>query len=121
MVLGITCLASDNYNFAKIVALNELLHGVVMRHVALIRYSSIQALQCIVLLIQHALLLPYSVNLYLTGEAMKMAATLGLYWEPHSAIVKDPAEVELRRRPFWVVRLCSLRRTGHPPTSSLGV
>lgn len=104
MVLAISCLASNSHDFPKVAALSESLHRDAMRHIALIRHSSIQALQCITLLIQHALLLPYSANLwYLAGEAMRMAVSLGLHQEPHSTIVADPTDAELRRRLFWVV------------------
>ncbi|SPO01216.1 uncharacterized protein DNG_03963 [Cephalotrichum gorgonifer] len=104
MVLAISCLTSKNHDFPKVAALSESLHRDAMHHVAVIQNASIQALQCLVLLIQHALLLPYSANLwYMTGEAMRMAVSLGLHQEPHWTIVPDLEDAELRRRLFWLV------------------
>ena len=104
MVLAISCLTSNNHHFSKVAALSESLQKDAMRHISLLGHSSIQALQCILLLIQHALLLPYSGNLwYLAGEAMRMAVSLGLHQEPHPSTVADPADAEFRRRLFWMV------------------
>lgn len=104
MVLAISSLTSNSHEFPKVAALSESLHSNAMRHMDIIHHSSIQSLQCILLLIQLALLLPYSANLwYFTGEAMRMAVSLGLHQETDPSIVSDPNHVELRRRIFWVV------------------
>ena len=121
MVLAISCLTSNDHHFSKVAALSEALQRDAMRHMAIIRHSSIQALQCILLLIQHALLLPYAANLwYLTGEAMRMAVSLGLHQEPHPTMVDDPADAELRRRLFWMVGPSySLARLSECPTDNI--
>lgn len=109
MILAISCLTSNSHEFSKVAALSESLHSDAMRHTALLRNASIEALQCLILLIQHALVLPYAANLwYLAGEAVRMAVSLGLHQEPSPAIVADPAEAEQRRRLFWLVGSYSL-------------
>lgn len=66
-----------------------------------IQRTSLESLQCLLLLAQHALLNPQSGSLYnLAGDAMKMAIALGLHQEP---ICLDSSECEVRRRLFWVV------------------
>lgn len=66
-----------------------------------VQHTSLESLQCLLLLGQHALLNPQSGSLYnLSGDAMKMAIALGLHQEP---VCLDSSECELRRRLFWVV------------------
>ena len=105
MVLAISCLTSNSHDFQKVAALSESLYSDAMRHVGLLGQSSISSLQCIVLLVQLNLLLPYTSNSwYMTGEAMRMAVGLGLHQEPDLSIVPDRTQAELRRKLFWTVR-----------------
>jgi len=104
MILAISSLTSNSHNFAKVAALSESLYADAMRHVRLLKQSSIQSLQCILLLIELGLLLPYIVNCwYTTGEAMRMAVSLGLHQDPDPATVPNPVHAELRRKIFWTV------------------
>ena len=66
-----------------------------------VQNTSMESLQCLLLLVQHALLNPQSGSLYnLSGDAMKMATALGLHQEP---VCPDSSECERRRCLFWVV------------------
>ncbi|KAL2875593.1 hypothetical protein SGCOL_009210 [Colletotrichum sp. CLE4] len=103
--MGISALNSKNRDFRKVAALSEALHADAVEYVdELLHESSILALQCLILLIQLALLLPQTSNLwYITGEAMRMAVSLGLHQEPDARVFRDPGHAEQRRRIFWVV------------------
>ncbi|KAH6647874.1 fungal-specific transcription factor domain-containing protein [Truncatella angustata] len=105
LILAISSLTSNSHDFQKVVALSESLHLDAMRHDDVLRDSSILALQCMLLLIQLALVLPYIANLwYLTGETMRMAVSLGLHQELDSVMIaSDAVHVEQRRRLFWVI------------------
>ncbi|KAK1496572.1 hypothetical protein CTAM01_08210 [Colletotrichum tamarilloi] len=105
MTMAISALNSKNQDFRKVAALSEALHADAMKYVDdLLHECSISALQCLILLIQLALLLPQTSNLwYLTGDAMRMAVSLGLHQEPEPRIFRDRAHAEQRRRIFWVV------------------
>ncbi|KAF5004539.1 hypothetical protein FDECE_8971 [Fusarium decemcellulare] len=103
LILAISSLTSKRHDFRKVAALSEALHADAMRHVDFLSHSSIASLQGLLLLIQTALLLPHTVNLwYVSGEAMRMAIALGLHQEPDRSIVPDREHAELRRRLFWV-------------------
>jgi hypothetical protein len=66
-----------------------------------VQHTSLESLQCMLLLVQHALLNPQSGSLYnLGGDAMKIAIALGLHQEP---VCVDSAECDLRRSLFWAV------------------
>ncbi|KAK6085182.1 hypothetical protein SCUP515_01000 [Seiridium cupressi] len=50
------------------------------------------------------LILPYTANLwYLTGEAMRIAVSLGLHHELDPACISEETGAELRKRLFWVI------------------
>ncbi|KPM38688.1 hypothetical protein AK830_g7887 [Neonectria ditissima] len=103
IILAISSLSSKRHDFRKVAALSESLHADAMRHVAFLRDASIMSLQCLLLLIQLALLLPHTGNLwYLSGEAMRMAVSLGLHQDPETTIISGPVYGEIRRRLFWV-------------------
>lgn len=109
MVLAISSLSSKSHDFRKVAALSESLYSDAMRHAdEMLQTSSIPSLQCIILLIQLALLLPYTVNLwYLSGESMRMAVSLGLHQDPAVDRIddSDPVRADMRRRMFWVVSI----------------
>lgn len=108
LILAIGSLTSKRHEFRKIAALTEALHADAMRHIDFLGESSLTSLQCLLLLIQCALLLPHTANLwYLSGEAMRMAISLGLHQEPDGSIFIHPSSIELHRRVFWVVSACS--------------
>ncbi|KAH6673871.1 fungal-specific transcription factor domain-containing protein [Halenospora varia] len=108
MVLAISSLTSKAHDFRKVASLSESLHRDALRHSQFLRRSNTSTLRCFLLLIQFALLLPHTSNLwYMTGEAMRMAIALGLHQEP-----VEPLEIELvdlRRRTFWTTYI--LERT----------
>ncbi|KAM0811596.1 putative Fungal-specific transcription factor domain-containing protein [Seiridium cardinale] len=104
IILAISSLTSSSHDFAKVAALSESLHLDAMQHKAVLRDSSIPNLQCLLLLIQLALILPYTANLwYLTGEAMRIAVSLGLHHELDPAYISEETSAELRKRLFWVI------------------
>lgn len=104
LILAVGSLTSKRHEFRKIAALTEALHADAMRHIDFLGDSSLTSLQCLLLLIQCALLLPHTANLwYLSGEAMRMAISLGLHQEPDEASAMNSSFAELRRRVFWVV------------------
>ncbi|RTE74939.1 hypothetical protein BHE90_010627 [Fusarium euwallaceae] len=104
MILAISSLTSNSHDFPKVAALSESLHADALENSQLLNTSSIASLQCLVLLIQLALLLPHTANCwFITGEAMRMAVGLGLHQEPDPAIIPDAAHAELRRRIFWTI------------------
>lgn len=104
VILAISSLSSKRHDFRKVAALTESLHADAMRHMGFLSDASITSLQCLLLLIQLALLFPHTGNLwYLSGEAMRMAVGLGLHQELDSTMVSSSIHVELRRRIFWVV------------------
>ncbi|KAH8173715.1 amidase domain-containing protein [Sarocladium implicatum] len=104
MILAISSLTSISHDFQKVAALSESLCSDAMRHAGLLRESSIPSLQCTLLLAQLTLLLPYTSNSwYMTGEAMRMAVSLGLHQEPDPSICPDLRHAELRRKIFWTI------------------
>jgi hypothetical protein len=110
IILAISSLSSKRHDFRKVAALSESLHADAMRHVEFLRDASILSLQRLLLLIQLALLLPHTGNLwFLSGEAMRMALSLGLHQEPETTIISGPVYGEMRRRLFWVVSSRCLR------------
>lgn len=103
LILAISSMESRDRDLPKITALAEALMEESSRQISLLKDTSLLTLQCLILQIQLALLLPYVANLwYLSGEAMRMAISLGLHQDPWPAI-NDHLEVEHRRRIFWVV------------------
>ncbi|UPL02929.1 hypothetical protein LCI18_013863 [Fusarium solani-melongenae] len=104
MILAISSLTSNSHDFPKVAALSESLHADALENAQLLKTSSVASLQCLVLLIQLGLLLPHTANCwFITGEAMRMAVSLGLHQEPDPAIIPDSAHAELRRRIFWTI------------------
>ncbi len=104
MVLAISTLTSKAHPFRKVASLSEALHRDALRHSQFLRQSNIHTLRCLLLLIQFALLLPHTGNLwYMTGEAMRIAIALGLHQEPVEPL--DFRLLDLRRTIFWTVRL----------------
>ncbi|KAL3299051.1 Fungal Zn2-Cys6 binuclear cluster domain-containing protein [Colletotrichum asianum] len=105
MVLAICSLASMNSDFEKVAALSEALQSDALRHAErILQRASIQSLRCLLLIIQLALLLPHTANLWhSTGEAMRIAVSLGLHQEPNDRIMRDHKLCEERRKLFWVV------------------
>jgi hypothetical protein len=111
LVLAISSLTSKRQDFRRVAALSESLHADAIRHKSFIQHSSLMTLRCLLLLIQLALLLPHTSNLwYLSGEAVRMAISLGLHEEPGNATDQDPTHLEQRRALFWLVSglACSL-------------
>ncbi|KAK7413363.1 hypothetical protein QQX98_007740 [Neonectria punicea] len=103
IILAISSLSSKRHDFRKVAALSESLHADAMWRIEFLRGASILSLQCLLLLIQLALLLPHTGNLwYLSGEAMRMAISLGLHQEPETTIMSGPVHGEIRRRLFWM-------------------
>ncbi|CVK98837.1 uncharacterized protein FMAN_08412 [Fusarium mangiferae] len=103
LILAIGSMTSKRHEFRKIAALTEALHADAMRHIGFLGESSLTTLQCLLLLIQCALLLPHTANLwYMSGEAMRMAISLGLHQEPDLSTTVLSSRAELRRRIFWV-------------------
>ncbi|KAF7563755.1 hypothetical protein G7046_g379 [Stylonectria norvegica] len=103
MILAVSSLTSKRHDFRKVAALSESLHLDAMRRVTFLSDATLRSLQGLLLLMQLALLLPDTGNLwYMTGEAMRMAIGLGLHQEPDQALTADPAHAELRRCLFWV-------------------
>lgn len=104
MVLAISCLTYKRDDIHKVKALSESLHRRAMASAGFLREAGIQSLQCLLLLIQLALLLPTTGNLWFTsGDAMRMAVSLGLHQEFQSNSSGQQAHSELCRRLFWVV------------------
>uniref|UniRef100_A0A8H7K7I6 Zn(2)-C6 fungal-type domain-containing protein n=1 Tax=Bionectria ochroleuca TaxID=29856 RepID=A0A8H7K7I6_BIOOC len=103
LVLAISSLTSKRQDFRRVAALSESLHADAIRHKSFIQHSSLMTLRCLLLLIQLALLLPHTSNLwYLSGEAVRMAISLGLHEEPGNATDQDPTHLEQRRALFWL-------------------
>lgn len=110
MILAISSLTSKERDIRKVAALSEALHADAMRHIDFLAEASILSLQAFLLLIQAALLLPHTANLwYTSGEAMRMAISLGLHQEPDRFVFTDMIQAEHRRRLFWVVSIPSPR------------
>ncbi|CAH0059088.1 unnamed protein product [Clonostachys solani] len=103
LVLAISSLTSKRQDFRRVAALSESLHADAMRHKGFIQNASLTTLRCLLLLIQLALLLPHTSNLwYLSGEAVRMAVSLGLHEELGNATGQDPTLLEHRRALFWL-------------------
>jgi hypothetical protein len=104
MILAISSLTSRAQDFQRVVTLSESLHRDAMAYCSFLGETSIRSLQCLLLLAQMSLLLPYTGNLwYMSGEAMRLAIALGLHQEPDRDCTLSSAERELRRRIFWTV------------------
>lgn len=110
MMLAISCLTSTRNDFHTVAALSERLHQNAMQNMhsmqntTFLREASVRSLQCLLLLIQMALLLPETINLwYTSGEAMRMAISLGLHRQSVLDLSDDPPSDEFRRNLFWVV------------------
>lgn len=104
IILAISSLTSRSQDFQRVVTLSESLHRDAMAHSSFLGETSIRSLQCLLLLIQMSLLLPYTGNLwYMSGEAMRLAIALGLHQEADRDCTLSSAERELRRRIFWTV------------------
>lgn len=102
MVLAISSMTSKAHDFHKVALLSQSLHRDALRHSHFLRKSGIRTLQGFFLLIQLALLLPHTGNLwYMTGEAMRMAIGLGLHVARSQS--DDIQLDDLRRRLFWTV------------------
>lgn len=102
MILAISSLTSKAHDFRKVATLSESLHRDALRHSQFLRRSNTSTLRCFLLLIQFALLLPHTSNLwYMTGEAMRMAIALGLHQEQVELL--EPHEADFRRTIFWTV------------------
>ncbi|VUC24632.1 unnamed protein product [Clonostachys rosea] len=103
LFLAISSLTSKRQDFRRVAALSESLHADAMRHKDFIQHASLMTLRCLLLLIQLALLLPHTSNLwYLSGEAVRMAVSLGLHEELDSGTNQDPKLLEQRRALFWL-------------------
>ncbi|KAF3798467.1 putative transcriptional regulatory protein [Colletotrichum gloeosporioides] len=105
MVLAICSLTSRTNDFEKVAALSEALQSDALRDTErVLQHASIQSLKCLLLIIQLALLLPHTANLWhSTGEAMRVAVSLGLHQEPDDRIMRDHKLCEERRKLFWVI------------------
>ena len=104
MVMAISCLTSKSHDFWKVASLSESLQRDALRHSAFLARADFRSLQCIILLIQMALLLPYTANLwYLSGESMRIAISLGLNQEHSGPSELDARIANLRRSVFWSI------------------
>ncbi|KAI5922374.1 hypothetical protein F4810DRAFT_674693 [Camillea tinctor] len=104
MVLSISSLSSKAQDFIKVASLSEILQEDALLHSPVLLEANISSLQCLALLIQHALMLPYAANLwYLTGESMRIAVSLGLHQERGPALVDSLPHVDLGQRVFWTL------------------
>lgn len=105
MTLAISSLASKAQDFKKVASLIESLQRDAMRRSSFLAKTSFRSLQGLILLMQMAVILPYTSNLwYLSGEAMRMAIALGLHQEPEDYLQLGTAQINLRRCIFWTVR-----------------
>ncbi|KAM5362855.1 hypothetical protein ACJZ2D_012304 [Fusarium nematophilum] len=103
LMLAVSSLTSKRHDFRKVAALSEALHADAMKRIDFLRDTTLVSLQCLLLLIQAALLLPHTANLwFMSGEAMRMAISLGLHQESDRSIVPGARHAELRRKLFWV-------------------
>lgn len=106
LVLAISSLTSKAHDFWKVASLSESLQRDALSRSSFLGVTSIRSLQCSLLLIQMALLLPYTSNLwYMSGEAMRMAIALGLHQESDGCLMLDSVQLNLRRSIFWTVRV----------------
>lgn len=104
MVLAISSLTSKAHDFWKVASLSESLQRDAIRHSSFLERADFRALQGLLLLIQVALLLPYTANLwYLSGEAMRLAISLGLHQEDLGQPKLNARDINLRRSVFWSV------------------
>ena len=115
MVLAISSLSSKANEFRRVVSLSEALQRDALSHASFLAYTSIRSLQCFALMIQMALCLPYSANLwYMSGEVMRMVIALGLHQETH----QPSSEARFRQQLFWAVRNTVLRFSSKMLTAS---
>lgn len=104
MILAISSLTSKAHDFWKVASLSESLQRDALRHSSFLAFSNFRSLQCLTLLIQMALWLPYTANLwYLSGEAMRIAIALGLHEELQDFSNLEETIANLRRSLFWTV------------------
>ncbi len=114
MILAISSLTSKAHDFQKVAKLSESLQRDALRRSSFLGETNIRSLQCFLLLIQMALLLPYTCNQwYMSGEAMRMAIALGLNQEAEGYVKLDSVQMNLRRRIFWTVCARMSRRLDH--------
>jgi hypothetical protein len=105
MILAISSLNSRAHDLPRVVSLSEALQRDALSHASFLAYTNFRALQCFALMLQMALSLPYSANLwYVSGEVMRMAVALGLHQEIHWVPSLDLAYARLRQQLFWAVR-----------------
>ncbi|RFU32286.1 hypothetical protein B7463_g4066, partial [Scytalidium lignicola] len=104
IILAISALTSKAKDFRKIASLGESLHRAALSRCSFLRNPRIRTIQCILLLVQLAMLLPYTGNLWhLIREAMNLAIQLGLHQEHSITNETNVVSVDLRRRIFWTV------------------
>lgn len=108
VVFAISGSVNQSYDLSRSRSFHASLLYDTLSVLSCIQHTSLESLQCLLLLVQHTLLNPQYGSLYnLIGDAMKMATALGLHQEP---VCLDSSECELRRRLFWVV--CNNSRLG---------
>ncbi|KAH8667050.1 fungal-specific transcription factor domain-containing protein [Xylariales sp. PMI_506] len=110
MILAISCLTSKRQDYTRVISLSESLQRDAMRHWTFLKEADMRSLQCLLLLIQLGLMLPYTANMwYMSGEAVRIAIGLGLHQDIDMVQDMYPGEINLRRKLFWTVYL--LERT----------
>lgn len=114
IIMAISTLTSKAKDFNKIASLGESLHRTALSRCNFLRLPSIRTVQCILLLVQLAMLLPLTGNLWhLVREAMSLAIQLGLHQESPSNQIMNSVSTDLRRRVFWAVGLPFIAATTH--------
>jgi hypothetical protein len=104
-ILAITTLTSRSTETQRIVSLAESLHAQALTYSNALATADIRCLQCLLLLIQQALLLPSTGDLvHLVNEAMRLAMELGLHLKSASPAARTSSAEDSRRKIFWVVR-----------------
>jgi hypothetical protein len=105
MILAISSLNTRSTDHRRVASLTEALQRDALKHATSLGSTTLRSLQCLTLLIQMALWVPYTANLwYLSGEMMRMAIALGLHQENGSASVLDSQEQKFRQELFWTVQ-----------------
>lgn len=105
-ILAITTLTSKSTNTPRVISLAEALHSQALAYSEALSTMGIRCIQCLLLLIQHALLSPSTANLvHLVNETMRMAMELGLHLEVSSSANAGLFHDDTRRRVFWVVSI----------------
>ncbi|EXJ94381.1 hypothetical protein A1O1_02775 [Capronia coronata CBS 617.96] len=102
-IMAITTMTSKATDSRRTMSLAESLHAGALNYISsVLARSSLRTIQCLLLLVQLAFLLPHTGDLaHLVNEAMRMSIELGLHQGNSGCSERSPATVELRRKVFW--------------------